>query len=453
LDGPVERLAYSADGRTLAVAGGHRREWNQTMYLQPQIVLLGSPQEAPKRRLARHRLANSTVAFLNGDRLVAAGADDGLLAVWTTETGEFAGEFLRSGQAVIALAAHPSKPWLYSGDAAGQVWRWDAGGDAVRSCIRSDIGEFTFYGGVKELRPLPKVDGLAVAGFHLGISVWRAEDDYQQAAEFPVSPGKILIDADVSADLKRAAFVQTDRGMTELCVHDVETGRRLSMPAAGTGLPTGIRYSPDGRIMAESSNSGGLALRDPVSMKVFPWGKVFEHRSGIGRMAFSANGQTLATSCDGPSVRIWRMPADLDDSRQQIKSQYALFNFKGSIQSLSLAPDGGTVFVGVAETDAYDLSSGKWLFTVPGQEVSCSPDGALIVTGGGQLDAEAVIWDAKTGKERLRLPGGHRRPIISVAFTAEGRHAITGDFAGKLCCWDVETGKEVTDYRLLHSPR
>jgi WD40 repeat protein len=200
--------------------------------------------------------------------------------------------------------------------------------------------------------------------------------------------------------------------------------------------------------MALGTDYGVLQLRDPATLEIFPWSAAREHRGGIGRMAFSANGQVLATSGEESAVKIWRMPDDFQQ-RQPLRSERTI-QLKGNIQSISLSPDGSVVFVGFAETEVWDVASGEQLFVVPGQEVACSPDGTQFVTGGGKLGSEAVVWDIKDASERARLQGASKSPIMSVAFTADGRHIITGDYAGKLSCWDASSGDEVADFRNAH---
>jgi WD40 repeat protein len=65
-----------------------------------------------------------------------------------------------------------------------------------------------------------------------------------------------------------------------------------------------------------------------------------------------------------------------------------------------------------------------------------SPDRHLLLTGG--YDKMARLWEVKSGKELRRLIG-HRSPVRSAAFSADGKWLITGSGDE-----DVKGGKRVT---------
>jgi WD40 repeat protein len=75
-----------------------------------------------------------------------------------------------------------------------------------------------------------------------------------------------------------------------------------------------------------------------------------------------------------------------------------------------------------------------------------SPDGKLLLSGSG--DCTARLWDVQTGKElrRFQLPEddkhSHKGDIYSVAFSPDGRLAVTGG-NDTLRLWDVATGKQL----------
>ena len=80
----------------------------------------------------------------------------------------------------------------------------------------------------------------------------------------------------------------------------------------------------------------------------------------------------------------------------------------------------------------------------------------LLVTGGG---AWAWLWDVETGKEvqRFVVKPGWRSPssegymrdnFVSVAFSSNGRRALTGDWNGTARLWDVETGKQLRSFKV-----
>jgi WD40 repeat protein len=69
--------------------------------------------------------------------------------------------------------------------------------------------------------------------------------------------------------------------------------------------------------------------------------------------------------------------------------------------------------------------------------VAWSPDGKLLAS---TADSSGVIlWEAATGKEVRRLPGGSK---FTVAFTRGGKELVVGSYSG-VERWETATGKRL----------
>ncbi|CAI2716970.1 caspase family protein [Nitrospina watsonii] len=76
--------------------------------------------------------------------------------------------------------------------------------------------------------------------------------------------------------------------------------------------------------------------------------------------------------------------------------------------------------------------------------VAFSPDGRYALSG--SWDATLKLWEIATGKE-VRTFTGHTYLVTSVAFSPDGRYALSGSVDYTLKLWEVETGKEVRTFR------
>ncbi|MBA2227511.1 WD40 repeat domain-containing protein [Thermogemmata fonticola] len=72
--------------------------------------------------------------------------------------------------------------------------------------------------------------------------------------------------------------------------------------------------------------------------------------------------------------------------------------------------------------------------------VAFSPDGRSALSG--SLDTTLRLWDVSTGKE-IRQFTGHTDWVFSVAFSPDGRSALSGSRDKTLRLWEVATGKEI----------
>jgi serine/threonine protein kinase/WD40 repeat protein len=80
-----------------------------------------------------------------------------------------------------------------------------------------------------------------------------------------------------------------------------------------------------------------------------------------------------------------------------------------------------------------------------------SPDGRMALSGVGVIDCTTgaagdnnhlVLWDIATGAI-LREMTGHEATILSIAFSPDGHHAVSGSADGVAILWDVTTGAEL----------
>ena len=64
-----------------------------------------------------------------------------------------------------------------------------------------------------------------------------------------------------------------------------------------------------------------------------------------------------------------------------------------------------------------------------------SPDGRRALSAG--QDGKLLVWNVDTG-ERLRALEGHSGAIWSVAYSADGRYAVTAGQDGSVRLWGSE---------------
>jgi WD40 repeat protein len=175
-----------------------------------------------------------------------------------------------------------------------------------------------------------------------------------------------------------------------------------------------------------------------------------DHTGPIRALAYSADGQRLASGGDDRTVRITNL-AGKEEADQVIQTN------KG-VTGLALAPDGTRVVVSHDKDIAVlrDLAGGKavplrgakafgwWGPTV----VAWSPNAKTIATGS---EDGLWLWEAD-GKLRHHLLA--RQWAVSVAFSADSRHVLATSWSNPERAWvfDAQNGKQERMFTDQHFP-
>src|SRR5262249_42143380 len=158
-----------------------------------------------------------------------------------------------------------------------------------------------------------------------------------------------------------------------------------------TGAVTAIAFSPDGNSLASAGDDEvirlwSLAKGDQTAV-------VGAHAGAITGLSYVGPTTLLSTSADG-SVKFWLAPA----------AGQALYTHAGPVTSLTLSPDGGKLLTGCADKQVrlWNLTNGQiertWTGPTLGvQAVAYSPKGDRVAAGAA--DKSVHVWEAGSTKE------------------------------------------------------
>ena len=195
----------------------------------------------------------------------------------------------------------------------------------------------------------------------------------------------------------------------------------------GKGRINEIQYSPDGTRLAVAS-SIGIWLYDTTTYKEV---NLFTgHKGNVNCIAFSPNGQTIATGSTDKTVRLWDVATG--ENKRTLKGHLY------SIHSIAFSPDGQTLASGStgerdggqvfgAEIRIWDTVAGKHKhkMTAQGQVISLafSPDGNILASGEDWPEHAIRLWEVSTGNLKHTLLG-HTGWVGDVAFGPDGRTLV-----------------------------
>lgn len=269
----IESVAFSPDGRTIAGCG-----WDTTVCVWG--VSHKDAQHARGPIYLNHDSQRLALAFSPDGRYLAA-AGKGSLAVWSCESGTYKPLLEKIGLTIRCLAFSPDGGTLALGGDDGAVRLWDTGAwrERARLLVHTDIVRSVAF----------SHDGrrLVSSGQDRRVMLW---------------------------DAVRAVAI-----------------RQLSQP--GPSPVQLAAFSPDGKTIAIGELNGfpyDVELIDPETGTVRA--KLPGHAAGICAMAFSPDGQTLATAGGEGCVKLWN-PAT-GEQRRTISERV------GRVQTLAFSPNG-----------------------------------------------------------------------------------------------------------------
>jgi WD40 repeat protein len=174
----------------------------------------------------------------------------------------------------------------------------------------------------------------------------------------------------------------------------------------------------------------------------------------ITALAVSPDKQWLAVYIQLEEVSVW----SLETKQKMVQFPISRRPFAYGIGAVAFSPDGNTLAIGDDETRVRLVDVGTWTeeTVLPGSftgwgvsTLDFSPDGRFLAAGSAYVDPRICIWETQSHRKVATL-NGHAGFITDVSFSPDGTRlaSASGDQTIKL--WNTETWEEV-DTLLGHS--
>jgi WD40 repeat protein/tRNA A-37 threonylcarbamoyl transferase component Bud32 len=433
-EGPVQSVAYSPDGRLVALAGG-----SFTSRTPAAILVYDAATGQQVSHLRGHRWPVAWLVFSpDGKYLASARKVEGALfgrevvTIWE----------VASGNEVASLAGHSCAAFSPDGKhlaTAGPredknafhpviVWDWRTGKQAkVFPGHDALISSLDF-----------SKDGrhLAVAGYLRGEReslLGPGSGGVPSVRVWDLSVPKEVLTLKHSGGVTRVSFspagthLASGGGDMRVRVWDAATGRELFSLPGHIGPITGVAYSKDGKQLASAAaNDQSIRLWDAGSGREL---RTFRgHTAGVNAVSFSPDGRWLATGSADGTAKVWEVSRD----------QEALtFPIPGPplVHGLAFHPDGKQLACCSNGVTLWDVTTGKQVgsfspFNDPEGTVAFSPNGKLLAAA--ETDGRGRIWDTITGKQ---IASFSRREVdldfaSQLAFSSDGKRLLVAGAKG-----------------------
>jgi WD40 repeat protein len=204
-------------------------------------------------------------------------------------------------------------------------------------------------------------------------------------------------------------------------------------------------FSPDGRTLFTVGSDGGVIAWDVAGTRrlgqPFRFSSVTDNVSTAS--AVSPDGALFATSPDDGRVSLWR-------TRTLTRLSPGFAGPVGHVSSVAFSADGKLLgAAGADRATVWDAATRKIIRVLPVAEfgasaIAFSPDRTTVALG--QVDGSDVIYDLRTGARVARLFNA-AGSIDSMGFSPNGKRLASASLDGSVTVWDVDSKKAVARLR------
>ncbi len=332
------------------------------------------------------------LAFNSDGTQFASASRDQTVKVWDPLTGELLVELPHGTDNVAGVVFSPDNTQVYSGDWNGSIRIWDitfaGAAESPPLFIKQEAHDIALSRDGNLLATSHLNGVIALWNMHTGENLWSVEGHSDWVLDIDISPDATLI-ATASSD-----------GTAK--VWDAMSGEiLLTFDKHGEGKVGGVfsgvlevAFSPDSNYLATAGADKRARLWDLRSGEEV---QVFSgHTGGLTNVVFSPDGTVLATSSDEPDVAVKFWNVATGEEMFSISADHAdrIWGLNFSPDGQLLATSGGDATVKLWQLD-FENGAGNLLATLTGHNgttggVIFSVDGRFLASRGG---GELKLWD------------------------------------------------------------
>ena len=420
----VQSVVFSPDGQMLASGSEDQRVclWRISLsdHTNPKSLT------EPVRVIKGHDYGVSTLAF-NRDKnnpLLASGSWDNTIRLWQLSPSKVTSHVIgKHKDNIMSVAVSPDGHWLVSGGWDKTVRLKDLRQPNAEPKIIGNHDDKVFAVAFDQNSQM-----LATAGADRRIKLWR---DFKNPKKEPEilsghhdgvssvafsSDGRWLASGSWSSDATVRLWDLQNPDASGQIVGKILWHHKNFNTHRGESV-TSVAFSKNGQMLASSSDDKTIKLLDLRRTNGLSWDSIYEksssdslenpfanpitlegHKSRIWSIEFSPNSNMLASGSDDRTVRLWNL-SQVEEDPKVLK---------------------------VLEEHNFWVGS-----------VTFSPDGQKIASG--SYDKTIGLWDLNHLDETPIVLRGHEQSVTSVAFYPDGSKLVSGSYDNTIRTWIIGT--------------
>ena len=415
--GPVTFAAFDPTGAYLATAS-----WDRT-------IRLWNPKDgAPAGVLEGHEDRVLYLAFDETGRYLVTAAEDNSARIWDVASDTPPTVLSGHSDAVLHAAFEPSGSQVATASADGTARLWDVASGEELTVLRGHEAAVlrSQYDAIGERLATVSADGTA--------RIWNAENGSLEGV-LGGHEGPILATA-FSPDGTRLATASEDA-----------TARIWSATSAvGTvtlrhsGLVVYAEFDPRSERVVTASVDGTGRIWDADTGAVLA--ELRGHQGQLRHAEFSPDGTLVITSSEDRTARLWDAASG--------KQLAVLTGHTGLLPWAAFSPDGRRAITTSRDGTArlWEVPNGTEVAVLSGHETGLTRAsfGAGNQASTGGTNGTARLWDTDTGENTAVLTASPGSPVVTTAFSPDGRRVFTCSLDGSGILWDTANSNRLAAY-------